>query len=165
MLQLDPRIRRRKTPLDHRALSIAFQLPRSDFLASLLDIADASLQTLVNQNGYLDFHPLQPTPVERRVMPFDPFCQTECFWERKCFIQSSRSMRIQMIEDESHFGNRGIFLIQQVFEAIGNISCACMFLSTRACRRPVCGSNIRKVEHPPLRENFVSSRVGRAFFR
>jgi hypothetical protein len=32
-----------------------------------------------------------------------------------------------------------------------------------ACRHPVCGSNIKKVLHAPLRENSVSSRAERAF--
>src|SRR6266536_2727223 len=55
-------------------------------------------------------------------MPFDLFRQTESFWERKRFIQGGGSMRIQIIENQSHLGRRGIFVVQQVLEAVGEIS-------------------------------------------
>ena len=54
-------------------------------------------------------------------MPFNPFCEAECFLGLKHFIESRRSMCIQVIEDESNFRCRSIFLIQQVFETLGKI--------------------------------------------
>lgn len=45
----------------------------------------------------------------------------ECFWKGKGFIQCRRRMRIRMIENQSCFRHGGIFLIQLVFEAVGEI--------------------------------------------
>ncbi|MFL5691355.1 MAG: hypothetical protein ACJ795_06080 [Ktedonobacteraceae bacterium] len=127
MLQFNLRIRS-ETPLDHGSLSVARLLTRSDFLTSLPTIADAPVQTVVNQDSYFDFDPLHSTPVERRIMPFHLVCQAEHFWEGTRFRQSGGGLDMQISENMSPFGSRGLFLVQQGREAVGEIPlCSCFF--------------------------------------
>ena len=80
IFQLGAGSRRSKTPLNYCLVCVARLLPDSNFSASLVDIANASVQTLVDENREFDFDPIQPTAMQGGVMPFNPFCEAECFF-------------------------------------------------------------------------------------
>ena len=129
---------------------IAIFLPRSDFAPNFFRLIDAAVQALPMEDAQFGLRHVQPAPVLRGRVNFQPIQQPSRLggWER--LVQAGTVVRIQVVHHQADLLDRGIVDVHQLLDAFGPIARVRRSV-TRTCRQPRSGSHIMNRLHVPLR--------------
>src|SRR5579871_149878 len=110
-----------KLPRNGTSLGIALHFERINASTQCSHAVHASRETGPLENTDLNFGHIEPASMFWGIMELNPSQDTSSFSRRKSFIESGRSMGVEIILDQTNAGGLGIGTIDQPTDTLGII--------------------------------------------
>src|SRR5262245_53193772 len=121
MLQLDPRIRRRETPLHPGAPRVAVGVPCGGLATERLLIRDALRQALPRQDRQFDLGHVQPTAVLGRVVDLQAGGDPSRLLGREGLVERSQGVDVQVVQHQHDPLCLGVVHLDQLSDQFGPV--------------------------------------------
>ena len=112
-MEFDSGILSTEPPIDSGLSGVAFPLQDLDFPAKGSFVWNPSPEAGASQDAELDLRHVEPTTVLGRMVELQPFYDAPGFGSGKCLVQGSRTMSVQVVQDNTHHRGFGVGLVHQ----------------------------------------------------
>ena len=141
MLEFYPCIVSRKLPVDTFLSFIPVSMPFFQFRVQVVNVLNpAFAETLFRQRGQLNLGYVKPTPMFRRMVELESLGKPQGLVRRKCLVEGTLVMGVQIIAHHNDLLRVRINLIRQPFHLVGPVSlgpvfqCPCMAVTGKRFR-------------------------------